>query len=563
MYKTPESPVKIPSAKGIKIYKNGYVYYASSQKWDSVKKRPIDHRRCIGKLDPDNEGCLIPNKVFYELFPQETNLPEAPKQSDVLSYGSYEVLDRAAETCGVLSALKENYPDLWKSILAYAIYMNCDQNSVAQGFDSWFYSHYCGISSPISSQQASVMFKEIGQDEMTIRQFQADFRKQYMENIPHPGKMVIAFDSTNQNTSSKQMALAEYGKAKDNEGLPDINQAMFVDEMTGINIFFETFYGSLLDKSETPFTLEKAAELGFQDLFLVMDRGYCTKNVINAIEKICEEQNSEYRGKMEFAVSCPDNLKFVKDLIRDYSDEVIDNESGYIYSESAYGKCFPLQEAFDSEYCLYLFYDPIRAAQEKQDIHAKVQGLMKAALKTVKYSDKLRDRYSKWLIIEPSDRKDPITGRGYHIRPNGEEIQKEISKCGLFVVLSNAEMPAEEMLRIIRQRDKSEKGFCRLKDQLDMRKTGCHNQATFEGKNLVAFVALAIRQTYTWLIRDILASKSSMTVASSIGEMEKNQIYRRSDGRWSEKYALTKIQKDIYQRVGLTEAEVIQKAADL
>ncbi len=58
------------------------------------------------------------------------------------------------------------------------------------------------------------MFKEIGQDEMTIRQFQADFRKQYMENIPHPGKMVIAFDSTNQNTSSKQMALAEYGKAK-------------------------------------------------------------------------------------------------------------------------------------------------------------------------------------------------------------------------------------------------------------------------------------------------------------------------------------------------------------
>ncbi len=188
---------------------------------------------------------------------------------------------------------------------------------------------------------------------------------------------------------------------------------------------------------------------------------------------------------------------------------------------------------------------------------------MKAALKTVKYSDKLRDRYSKWLIIEPSDRKDPITGRGYHIRPNGEEIQKEISKCGLFVVLSNAKMPAEEMLRIIRQRDKSEKGFCRLKDQLDMRKTGCHNQATFEGKNLVAFVALAIRQTYTWLIRDILASKSSMTVASSIGEMEKNQIYRRSDGRWSEKYALTKIQKDIYQRVGLTEAEVIQKAADL
>ena len=563
MYKTPESPVKIPSVKGIKKYTNGYIYYASSQKWDSANKRPIDNRRCIGKLDPDHEGCLIPNKVFYELFPQEAELPEAPKQSDVLSYGSYKVLDQAANACGILCALKKNYPDLWKSILAYTIYMNCDQNSVVQGFDSWFYSHYCGINSPISSQQTSVMFQEIGQDEMAIRQFQADYRKQYMENIPHPGKMVIAFDSTNQNTFSKQIALAEYGKAKVNEGLTDINQAMFVDEMTGINLFFETFYGSLLDKSETPFTLEKAADLGFQNLFMVMDRGYCTKIVVNAINKMCEEQDSQYHGKMEFAVSCPDNLKFVKDLIRDYSDEVVDNELNYIYSESAYGKCFPLQEAFDSEFCLYLFYDPIRAAQEKQDIHAKVQGLMKTALNTVKYSDKLRDRYSKWLIIEPLDKIDPITGRGYRIRPNQEAIQKEISKCGLFVILSNAEMPAEEMLKIIRQRDKSEKCFSRLKDQLDMRKTGCHNQATFEGKNLVAFVALAIRQTYSWLIRDILASKSSMTVASSIGEMEKNQIYRRDDGHWTEKYALTKTQKDIYERVGLTEAEVIQKAAEL
>lgn len=188
--------------------------------------------------------------------------------------------------------------------------------------------------------------------------------------------------------------------------------------------------------------------------------------------KKCEEQDEEYHGKMEFAVSCPDNLKFVKDMINTYSNEVIDNEEYCIYSESAYGKCCPVQEEFGSLLCLYLFYDPDRADQEKRSIHNKVMGLMKSALSRVKYSDSLEREYGKWLKIIPLEEKDPTTGRNYRIAPNRENIQKEVDKCGLFAVLSNAEMSAEEMLSIIRKRDKSEKAFNRLKNRRDHGENG-------------------------------------------------------------------------------------------
>lgn len=557
MLKKPLSPVPVPAVKGLKIYKNGYVYYASSQKWDKEKKRPVDNRRCIGKLDPDNEGCIIPNDTFYSIFPELSDLQEQPVQSDVLDYGTWTALEAAAEKCGILDALKSAYPDTYRSILAFAFYMISDQNSTAQGFDVWHFSHYCDLSSPLSSQNLSRLFARLGEDEGSVREFLASYRENYMKNIPHTGKMVLAFDSSNQNTSSKRITMAEFGKAKVDEGLPDINEAMFVDETTGINLFYESFYGSLLDKSETPFTIEKAADLGFQDLFLIMDRGYCSQGVVSAIEKQCSEERTA-TSKMEFAVSCPSNLVFVKDMIKCQSSEIIDNEDCYIYAEEAYGKCYPYQAVFGGEYCLYLFYDPKRAAQEKGDIHAKVMGLMKTALKHVKYSKKLADKYKEWLIITPLEEKNPSTGRNYTVQANKEKIQKEINKTGLFVVLSNAEMPAGEMLELMRKRDKSEKAFSQLKDQLDMKKSGCHNQETFDGKTLVAFVALAIRLTYAWMIRDILASKSSMTVATALGELSKYRIYQKEDGGWYPRYAMTKMQKDIFKKMDLDEHQIVK-----
>ncbi len=75
------------------------------------------------------------------------------------------------------------------------------------------------------------------------------------------------------------------------ENLPDINTAMFADETTGIPLYYEHFYGSILDKTETPFTMEKVKDHGFKKLFLMMDRGYFSQKSLEAVEVLEMEFN--------------------------------------------------------------------------------------------------------------------------------------------------------------------------------------------------------------------------------------------------------------------------------
>ena len=75
----------------------------------------------------------------------------------------------------------------------------------------------------------------------------------------HPGSSALtahALDSTNHNTSCRNNDLVEFVAAKRKGSLHDINFAAFVDEKTGVPVYYELLLGSLLDKSQTPFTIE-------------------------------------------------------------------------------------------------------------------------------------------------------------------------------------------------------------------------------------------------------------------------------------------------------------------
>ena len=167
--------------------------------------------------------------------------------------------------------------------------------------------------------------KKIAADPEAIQNFLYFHKEAYHKRIHEGGETILAFDSTNQNTSSREIPLAEHGHPKVNKHLPDINTALFVDEETGIPLYYEHFCGSILDKSETPYTMERVRDLGFKKLFLMMDRGYFSQKTIEAMK-----DNS-------FGLMCPDNLNFVKEIIAGYSAAIRDQEDCYIASENVYG----------------------------------------------------------------------------------------------------------------------------------------------------------------------------------------------------------------------------------
>ena len=552
MYAKTAKAERIPSTGGkARIYPNGYVYWITKSEWDKTLKRTVDDRVCIGKKVEEKDGWLYPNERFFRLFNESIELiadgtgklASRGKFSTVLNFGVFEALLQAASKCGCLEALKTSHPNDYEKILAVAIHSIDAQNSVAQEFPDWAFHNYNGLKRIFGDGEISTLYTNIAEDSCAIETFLDNFRKNFKQKFNRERLGILGFDSTNQNTASKNISLAEFGHAKINENLPDINTAMFVDEDTGIPLFYEHFYGSLLDKSETPTTLEKVKELGFEHLFLMMDRGYLSKECLKALET------------EKFGVMCPDGLTFTKELINKNKDIIKDNENYYIEEEDIYGIYLPKTEYDGKIYDAYVFYDEPRSHDERRSIHHRIEFFKKSLLKKKRFPKKLSEMFAPWIEVKELSEKD-ANGRNFSIKENRKEIQKYIDESGFFVILSNAGLSADQMIRVARMRDKSEKAFRRLKYHFGLTKTYVHNQSTYEGKMFVAFVALIIVEAFRYFVRSILRATSSETTATVISELRKYQIKAKNNGQWMPMYCMTASQKKIFTSLELTAAQV-------
>jgi len=562
MYANMTEPVLLPKPDAskhqqMKILKTGYVLWITESHWDNRRHMTLDNRKSIGKLVTSNvtdPRMIYPNAEYFRIFGTVDDAGDLATEKTVrasllpgrcdttLSYGAFAVLEASARITGCFDALNRAYPMLCLKILAVAYHSIIARDSTAQDFPFWAFHAYCGVARIPDNTEIGQLYVEIAKDSGKIGLFQKEFFKGYSKRLGLANEMIVALDSTNQNTYSRNIGLAGYGHAKVKEGLPCVNTALFADEHTGIPLFYEHFCGSLLDKTQTPYTLAKAKTLGFRKLFLMMDRGYCSPKCLESF------------AEMEFGVMVPETYSFVDELLQTHASKIVNHEEYYIAAEQIYGTHLPGQQVMGGTYDLYLYFDDNRAQEERNAIHSKVNYLVSEASRRKRYSKKFAEQYSPWLTIIRE--KDKTTGKNFSIRRNQQKIQEELDKAGLFAILSNAGRSASEMIGIARMRDKDEKAFRTLKSHFDLTKTYVHSDEAYEGKMFVAFVALIIIESFRWLVRTELARSTSTTLATLLGEMSKYKIMLDEGKKWMPKYALTRRQKDILACVQKNEEQL-------
>jgi hypothetical protein len=162
-----------------------------------------------------------------------------------------------------------------------------------------------------------------------------------------------------------------------------------------------------------------------------MDSGYFSESAIHAL------------SEMRFGVMCSDTVSLVDDMIVVHADTLADRENHYIADEDRMP--VPDTKLCGGSYDAYIFYDEIRAAQEKECIHKKVDLLAKEAKKRKRYSKNINSSHEPFLRITRTE-KQPLIG-----------------KAGYFVIVSNAGYDARTMLEIDRERDFDRKEFVRFR----------------------------------------------------------------------------------------------------
>ena len=92
-----------------------------------------------------------------------------------------------------------------------------------------------------------------------------------------------AYDTTSISSYSETLRQVKYGKNKDGDRLPQINLAILFGEESSLPFYYRKLAGNIPDIKTIRELIRELDILGYSKTKLVMDRGFCSTDNINAL----------------------------------------------------------------------------------------------------------------------------------------------------------------------------------------------------------------------------------------------------------------------------------------
>lgn len=104
------------------------------------------------------------------------------------------------------------------------------------------------------------------------------FISKWNEIQPEHSGIYISYDSTNMNTKAEGVEMAEYGHAKEDSDVPQVNISYAVNHADATPLFYEMYPGSIIDNTQCTHMIDRAREYGYKNVGLILDRIIIVKN---------------------------------------------------------------------------------------------------------------------------------------------------------------------------------------------------------------------------------------------------------------------------------------------
>ncbi len=496
-----------------------YVYEAKSY-WDKEKQQARNKQVCIGKLDPKTKK-LIPSK---RLAAKQDAVPDPRVTASAKVIGPSILLDAISNELGLKKLLKSCFPKDHLPIMSMAYYLVTQGNALSRS-ETWSKSHAHPATATLTSQRISELLSRI-----TIDHKQT-FLKGWMEKVLK--KDCLFYDIMSISSYSELNEYVKYGRNKDGEPLPQINLGMLFAQESGLPVYFQKTPGNITDVTTLANILKTFKSMNLKAPNCVLDRGFYSKKNIDDL----------FHAGAKFTVGVPLNNKWAQKVIDAAEDihgpegyQKIDGETLYVYST-------PYKWGEGSRRCyVHVYFNAHARAKAIDEFNEKLL-LYKAELEKDKLVKKHQEAYETFFVIKTTPK------RGRQISYNNEAVSKHIKKyTGFFVLLSNSIKDSITALQVYRDKDKVEKSFNDLKNQLDMKRLRMHSAARVDGRLFVQFIALIL----TCALRDRIRKSElngKCTIRELLGEMETLTRVKYSGKYGSIITELTKQQREILQQL--------------
>ena len=548
--------VPVPKVQGKIIRKpkgdTVYVLFQYGQKYNKEKKYSVPQRTIIGKIDSSDDTVMYPNEKFEEYFPNNTMPEELPEayRSCALRIGSYAVIRKVISEYKLKEMLFKRFGDDTGLLLDLAAYMIVDEENAGQYYPDFAFCHplFSEGMRIFSDSKVSRFLNSVTKDQ-TI-----GFLDDWNKNRDHNQRIYISYDSSNKNCQAGDIDLIEYGKAKDDKGVPIFNLAIAFDKTNRVPLFYEDYPGSITDVSQFTCTIDKVTEYGYKNAGFILDRGYFSKDNIRYME-------SEGYAFIIMVKGCKE---LVSSLVLDHRNTFETNREHSIRSYRVYGKTVKskLYEDDTQERFFHIYFNPSRQAAEREQLEVRLDKFKLYMDKHLGEEITLGKTYHHYFRLT-YDKK----GHLLSYKEQEDVIQRELQLCGYFCIITSEDMTASQALIHYKGRDISEKLFSADKSFIGSKSMRiCTNEA-MATKLFIEFIALIIRNRIYNLLKETMLSMEQrpnfMTVPTAIRELEKIELIRRNGGSYRLDHAVSKRQKVILSSFGMNAEDISAIAIEI
>ncbi len=529
---------------------SSYVHFEYDRIYDADRKFNVPKRVVIGKIAGNDKHKMYPNPNFLKYFPAVDVSPSRttdPDRSCCLKIGSWLAIRSIIEHYGIEKTLNPIIDKDTGFFLDLAAYSLISENNAGQYYPDYAYCH------PLFTNAMHIYSDSKVSDFLNTmpEHWSVEFLNAWNGRRDHRERIYISYDSTNKNCQAGDIEIVEFGHPKDEQGLPVFNYSIAYDKTNQVPLFYEEYPGSIVDVSQLQFMLEKALSYGYRHCGFILDRGYFSKANIQYMDAC----------GYEFVIMVKGMKDLVSGLVLEHQRSFETDRRCFIRGHRVYGKTIkaPLYADDTRERYFHIFHSSTLECSQRGKLEAKLERMEKSLLKHRGQAITFPKSYSQYYELYFNE-QDGSAKTLVHWRERNDVIQRELSLCGYFAIVTSEQMTAQEAMDLYRSRDASEKLFRSDKTFLGNKSLRVHSDQAADAKVFIGFVALIIRNRLYNLLKDAMARMEKrpnyMTVPAAIKELDKIEMVRQFDGIYRLDHAVTKTQKVILEALGLDPASV-------
>lgn len=499
----------------------GYCYVkAYKMKWDPVLKKSKRHlQRHVGRLLENDRIKISPSfaadfpeysgddwfwgankKPVHEAeyrrdFPETPGPapqdPEACEPQSTLDVGLTWAALELAKDSGIRAHLQEVFgKETGEDLLYLAIYKLASGGAMMT-YDIWRQKVWLPQSRRLTGQKISELLSSVTREQVTkyfkLRHNRQDevweeIYKKQPELRSRP--IEYALDNTSISTYSNTLSEAQYGHAKRDPELKQINYTIICDQRSGDIVFAYMYDGAVNDVSalsDILFAMQEA-EFKLEKNILVTDRGY--SSLVN-VQKMINLEIKYLQGVRYIEDSLKQRFAKHSDALRKnafYSSK----EKAYAFTETEPWTQNSSAGQLKLNNYIHLYRLVGHEDLTVQQISENADHIIR--LKTAKRSvpQDLWATYGRF--VKSVTEKNGVT----HWVRDTSKIDEAVECSGYFALRSNAVSDAFEALSIYRQRNMVEQDFYQLKNWLDGDRLRV-GAVSVQGKLLVNTIGTALR----------------------------------------------------------------------